>query len=288
MSQMTDFMENKLVDMIRAQAWSLGANLYAGLASAASDSSVTEIAGTGYARVGISRALASWAGTQAGGSTTASSGTSHTSSNNAAINFGSAGSAWGSAAFVVLYDASTSGNALCFFPFPGGTLTINNGDPVNIAPAGVTFNLGLSGGCTDYLANKLIDFIFRGQSFTFPATLYKGLFTAAPSNAGGGTEAAHTSYARVGVTGSLANFAGTQSAGSTTASTGTSGKTSNNGAISFASPGSSGPAITHDGWFDASTTGNLLFWAPLNTPRSIVSGASGPVYNAATTTITFA
>lgn len=288
MSQLTDFAENKLADIVRGQAWSLGSSLYAGVASAAADGSLTEITFTGYGRVGISRALASWAGTQAAGSTTASSGTSHTTSNNAAINFGTAGSAGSApASHLVLFDASSSGNAICYFPLPAA-LTIANGDPVSFAIGSISFSLGLIGGCTDYLANKLIDFIFRGQAYTWPASLYKGLFTAAPGNAGGGTEAAHGGYARVAITSALASWSGTQGAGTTVASTGTSGQISNNAAISFASPSSSGPDITHDGEFDAATGGNLLFYAALNTPRSVVSGASGPVFQAGTSTITFA
>ena len=51
MSQLTNYAENKLVDMLRGQAWGLPADLYFGLASAASDSSITELSGTGYARV---------------------------------------------------------------------------------------------------------------------------------------------------------------------------------------------------------------------------------------------
>jgi hypothetical protein len=33
---------------------------------------------------------------------------------------------------------------------------------------------------TDYLENKLVDWLLRGQSFTPPATLYVALFTVAP------------------------------------------------------------------------------------------------------------
>ena len=288
MSQLTDYAENRLVDMLRAQAWSLGASLFAGLASAASDAAITEITFTGYARVGISRALASWAGTQGAGSTTASSGSSHTSSNNAAINFGTAGSA-GSApvTHLVLFDAASAGNAVCFIPLPSGTLTIANADPVSFAIGTISFSLGLAGGCSDYLANKLIDFVFRGQAYSFPATFYEALFTAAPGNAGGGTEVSGGSYARVAVVGSLVNLAGTQGAGTTVASTGSSGKTSNNAAITFPGPTAPWGALTSCGEYDAATVGNLLFYAALNTPRTVASGASPPSIAAGLRTITF-
>src|SRR5439155_5029428 len=45
-----------------------------------------------------------------------------------------------------------------------------------------------------------------------------------------------TGYARASLAATLANFAGTQAAGSNTASTGTNGKTSNNVAIAYGAP----------------------------------------------------
>ena len=72
MSQLTDFAENKLADMARGQAWTLPANLFVGFASAATDNAVTELSGSGYARAAAPRALGTWAGTQAVGSTLAS------------------------------------------------------------------------------------------------------------------------------------------------------------------------------------------------------------------------
>lgn len=141
---------------------------------------------------------------------------------------------------------------------------------------------------SDYLENKLIDFLLRGQSFTAPATVYVALFTAAPNDAGGGTEVSGGSYARVSVSSSLANWAGTQSAGSTTASSGTGGVTSNNGAITFPAPTANWGQVTHFGIFDASTSGNLLFHAALTTPKTVNNGDPAPSFDAAALTITFA
>ena len=125
---------------------------------------------------------------------------------------------------------------------------------------------------SDYLENKLTDFVFRAQSLTAPATIYVGFSTAACSDSSFGTEVATGSYARVAVTSSLTNWAGTQSAGSTTASTGTGGVTSNNGAINFPTPSAGWGTVTH--WFlaDASTSGNLLFCAALTVSKTINSG----------------
>lgn len=125
---------------------------------------------------------------------------------------------------------------------------------------------------TDYLENKLIDDMFRGQAYTFPSTLYFGLLTAAPTDGTAGTEVTGGSYARVGVVSSLANWAGTQGSGTTVASTGTSGTTSNNVAILFPQNTAAWGTI---GWwaiYDALTGGNMLMWGSLSAAKLINVG----------------
>ena len=105
---------------------------------------------------------------------------------------------------------------------------------------------------TDFAENKLVDAVFRGQSLGAPATFYVALYTAACNDAGGGTEVTGGSYARVAVTSSLANWAGTQSAGSTTASSGTGGQTSNNNAVTIGSATTTAwGTVTHFALMDA-------------------------------------
>lgn len=143
---------------------------------------------------------------------------------------------------------------------------------------------------TDFAENKLIDFIFRAQALgitgataaagTGPATLYVALFTANPTDAGGGTEVTGGSYARVAVTSSLANWAGTQAAASTTASTGTSGTTSNNGAITFPAPTANWGVITGVAVFDAVTAGNMLFYSALTVSKTVNNGDAAPSFAA--------
>jgi hypothetical protein len=127
---------------------------------------------------------------------------------------------------------------------------------------------------SDYAENATVDALFRGQSLGAPATLYFGLSTTACSDSSFGTEVTGGSYARKDVTASLANFAGTQSAGSTTASTGTGGQTSNNAAITFVTPTAGWGTVTH--WFiaDASTSGNIWICDDLTTSKTINSGDS--------------
>lgn len=131
---------------------------------------------------------------------------------------------------------------------------------------------------SDYLENKLIDQLFRGQAFSFPATLHVALLTAAPSDTGGGTEVSGGSYARVAVANSLANWAGTQGAGTTTASSGTGGTTSNNGNITFPAPTANWGAVSHFAVYDAASSGNLLLWGALSANKTINNGDAAPVF----------
>lgn len=133
---------------------------------------------------------------------------------------------------------------------------------------------------SDYLENKIIDWLLRGQTFTPPATVYVGLLTVAPSDAGGGTEVTGGSYTRVAVASSLANWAGSQSAGSTTASSGTGGTTSNNAAVTFPAPTANWGTVVAFGVYDASSAGNLLFYASLTTSKTINNGDAAPSFAA--------
>jgi hypothetical protein len=144
---------------------------------------------------------------------------------------------------------------------------------------------------TDTFENKLIDFLFRGQALglanstaaagTGPTNIYVGLFTAAPTDSTAGTEVSGGSYARVAVAASLANWAGTQAAASTVASTGSSGTTSNNGAVTFASPAASWGTVVAAGLFDSLTGGTLLAYGALGTSKTVNNGDAAPSFAAA-------
>jgi hypothetical protein len=128
---------------------------------------------------------------------------------------------------------------------------------------------------SDYAENKLIDHMFRGVSFTAPAALYIGLYTAAPTDAGGGTEVSGGAYARVALAPSTTNWAATNGATTTTnPSSGTGGTTSNNSAITFPTATASWGTVTHVGIFDASTAGNLLWWGALTASQVVGSGGT--------------
>lgn len=137
-----------------------------------------------------------------------------------------------------------------------------------------------------YLQNKYIDWILRGQSYSPAATVYVALATSASSAGSCGTEVSGGSYARVSIASSLANWAGTQSAGSTAVSSGTSGQTSNNIVLTFPAPTANWGTVVGFCIFDASSSGNLLIYAPLTVSVTINSGAAAPSFAAAALTYT--
>lgn len=103
---------------------------------------------------------------------------------------------------------------------------------------------------TTYMENKIIDDMLRTTA------AYVALYTAAPSDAGGGTEVSGGSYAR--------ELAGLSAA--------SSGLSANASAITFTTATASWGTITHLGLFDASTAGNLMMWSPLDASKAVASG----------------
>jgi len=112
---------------------------------------------------------------------------------------------------------------------------------------------------SDYTENLVLTWLFTGSSATRPTAWYVGLFTAAPSDTGGGTEVTGNAYARV-ATGTISG-------------SGTSTTFTNAAAIEFAAAsGGNWGSIGWAGIFDASSSGNLLAWAPVSTARTINDG----------------
>lgn len=143
---------------------------------------------------------------------------------------------------------------------------------------------------SNYLQNHVyVDFIQRAQAFTPVSALFVGLATTSGSAQACGTEVTGGAYARVSVTNGLSAWAGTQGAGTTTASSnssGSSGTTSNNAAITFPAPTANWGSITTFCVWDASSGGNLYYYAALTTPKTVNSGDAAPSFAAGALTIT--
>lgn len=122
---------------------------------------------------------------------------------------------------------------------------------------------------SNYAENKIVDALLRGQTLGAPATGYWALGTDTCTDAGPGTEVSGGSYARVSVVSSLANWAGTQSAGSTVASSGTTGTTSNNAAITFPQSTAAWGNLQSVWLMDAASSGNRWICINLTTPFNV-------------------
>jgi hypothetical protein len=121
----------------------------------------------------------------------------------------------------------------------------------------------MAGSFSDYLENAVLDHLTGVATFTTPTNVYVALYTAAPTDAGGGTEVTGGSYARA-----------TVAKGSTNWNTASNGATSNKTAITFATATADWGTVVAVGLLDNSTGGNLLAWADLTANKSVPNGAT--------------
>ena len=109
---------------------------------------------------------------------------------------------------------------------------------------------------SNYLENALINVTLRATSYTAPTTVYVGLFTTDPTDAGSGTEVSGGSYARVAATfGAPSNGASVTTAD-----------------VTFPQATASWGTVGWIGIHDALTTGNLLYHTPLDASKTIDIG----------------
>lgn len=127
---------------------------------------------------------------------------------------------------------------------------------------------------SNYLRNKIVDHTLRGLPYAPPAQLWVRLYTTATSDNGGGTEVTGGGYAPVSIPCTTTAWAGTQGAGSTAASAGTTGLTSNNVVVNLPLPSADwGPEVTHWALWDAQAGGNMHFHGALAESKTIIAGA---------------
>jgi len=114
----------------------------------------------------------------------------------------------------------------------------------------------MAGSATNYLENKLADHALGTTSYTHPSQLYVSLHTSACSDSAAGTEVTLGGYTRQSV-----NF-GASSGGVAT----------NSGLVTWTASGGNYGTVTHISLYDASTSGNYMWWADLNSSRVINDG----------------
>lgn len=111
---------------------------------------------------------------------------------------------------------------------------------------------------SDFSEKLLLDWLMTTGTATRPTAWFVALYTAAPSDTGGGTEVTGSGYARQAVT-----FAAAASPG---------GTTNNTGSVSFTAAGGNFGTVTHIGIFTAASGGSLLWHGALAASRTVNDG----------------
>lgn len=111
---------------------------------------------------------------------------------------------------------------------------------------------------SDFSEKLLLDWMMTTGSATRPTAWWVALYTAAPSDSGGGTEVSTGGYSRKSVTFDAATSPG--------------GTTSNNNVVSFTASGANYGTVTHIGIFTAETGGSLLWHGSLTSSKTVNDG----------------
>ncbi len=123
---------------------------------------------------------------------------------------------------------------------------------------------------SDYLEDALRTLMFRtGAGLAKPAALAIALYTAAPGEAGGGTEVTGGSYARVSNNPLDANW---------TAASATDGLTDNAGLLTYPAPTANWGLVTHHSLLDATSGGNFWIYGILTASKTINNGDPAPTW----------
>ena len=112
---------------------------------------------------------------------------------------------------------------------------------------------------SNYLEDKVLDHVLGTAAFTAPTATYLALFTSDPAEDASGTEVSGNGYAREDV-----NF----NAASSGSATGPTVDTE------FTASGGSFGTVSHFAVFDASTSGNMLYYGALSASKTVADGDS--------------
>lgn len=118
---------------------------------------------------------------------------------------------------------------------------------------------------SNYLENKLLDHVLTATGYTQPTTRYLALFNNVSTNAASNLEAgtltdevstSGTAYSRKAITFGAAS----------------SGSSASNATVTFDTATANWGEITHVAVMDAATSGNVLFYGAVTTPKTIETG----------------
>lgn len=170
------------------------------------------------------------------------------------VNFPTASADWGLITHYGIFTAAEGGNLLASGSL-GTPRNVSSGKTLSIASGQVQISI-LTGAWSTYLANKILDLIFRNQAFT-PPTIYVGL-----------VETTEITDAHTGSNVDELDMAGYARKAHAAWDVSTAGATENTGIIDFGALTGTGETITAAFAADALTGGNILFYS--NSPNLVV------------------
>lgn len=253
MGSLTNYGEQFIMQHQFASSQTAPATVYLALCTAdpteaATGASMSEVANSAsYARTAITFGAAS----------------SRRVTQSGVVTYPQASGGWGTITHWAIVDSAThgAGNALAYGEIEPDRTVIATNTP-SVATSTIYVEIS-AGAMTTYNANKALDHLFRNQAFTQPAT-YVGLTTTTSSDSTAGTEVSGGSYARV-----LVNKA----SGSSPAWAAVSGgATDNANAITFTTPTASWGTVVSAGLYDASSSGNQLWYMNDVPDQAVASG----------------
>jgi hypothetical protein len=121
----------------------------------------------------------------------------------------------------------------------------------------------MAGSFSDFLEKELLDHVWSAAVYTAPVTLFLALFTVAPTDAGGGTEATGGSYARASSINDAVEWP---------AATGALATKQNANDITFPTATASWGTVVAFAFFSLAAAGDFLAWADLDTSKTIDIG----------------
>lgn len=255
MGSLSDYAENALMGHFFGSAYTAAATVYLALCTAdptdaGTGASMNECANAnGYARKAITFGAAS----------------SRRVTQSGAVTFDQASGAWGTVTHWAVVDSGThgAGNMLAYGALAASKSIVANNTP-SVASGEVYVELTAStGALLTAIANSFLDKMFRNQTYAQPAT-YVGLVTTTSSDSAAGTEVSGGSYARV-----LVNKAG----GASPAWSAVSGGVSDNAnAVTFTAASASWGTVVGTVLYDASSSGNALWYMNDTTDQAVGSG----------------
>ncbi|NIT58632.1 MAG: hypothetical protein GWN00_21115 [Aliifodinibius sp.] len=250
MGSISDHLEDELLDHVFNASYTPPSTVYLALSTAdpGDDAAgISEPVGNNYSRKAITFDAAA----------------SRLINQTSTVTFDQATGSWGTISHWAIYDASSGGNMMAHGSLSASKAVVSGNTPsVAAGEVDISFKTLASKGDTtnnvsDYLADELLDFAFRNQAFSEPAT-YLALCTADLSDSSTGatmTECANANgYARKQV-----NVNG---GSSPTWDLSSSGNVDNTHDITFASPTGSWGTVTALVILDGGThgAGNVLFY----------------------------